>query len=288
MSPTQVSTVQLRILEALQRDLDGQLASNWAMPAVLAADKDGQLSAKTLMPLDPRIRAISDAHMTQLILRALEADGVVPAVLAWVRVDVDPPEIISLDLESGAVCTTTPRPKADRTLDWQSEMSESLDQAARGGSDADKGVALMRQGGKEKLEANAALEHIADDAIERLAREVAGGGVVSTEDVSEQMMLDFGADWGHGEVPPALATSGSLGDRLRQLRDHARTFDRSTTLHRFRHEGSIYLFALYVAGELESGSLLETRVVGPGELAEPEYVGGEELSRLLGLAEDDE
>jgi hypothetical protein len=280
---SQVSQAQARVLEELRADLDKQLASDWAMPAVLSGDADGQLSPKTLMPLDIGGRPISDAQMGELIRGALESKGDDVAVLAWVRIDVNPPEIISADFASGLVCTMRPCPKEDGTLDWMSETSATLDERPRGGSGADEGAVLMRSGYREHLDARAALDHIGGDAIARLEREVEAGEVVSTEDVAEETTFDLGDLWGHGEVPPRPATLASLGARLRQLRDHTRSLETTTTVFRFRHEASIYLFGLYLKNELESGFLLKTAVLEPRKLAELEEVAGAELARLLGL-----
>lgn len=285
---SEASLSQAKVLEELRGDLEKQLASNWAMPAVVRADADGQLSAKRLMPLETGTPPISDAQMAELIRIAFERDGEKPVAIAWVRVDIDPPEIISLDFESGIVCALSPRPKEDGGFSWERETSESLDEKPRGGFEEGEELVPLRRGAAEELDARAALGSIEDEAIERLGREVASGDVVSTEDVAEEMIFDLGAVWSHGDVPPPVAIPVSLADRLRQLRDHARTVEGATSLYRFRHGGSIYLFARYRADALESYFLLKTSVVGPGELAEPEDVTGEEFSRLLGLAEGDE
>jgi hypothetical protein len=281
------SLAQAKVTEVLRTDLEKQLAADWAMPAVLAADASGQLFPKTLMPLDTAGLAISDAQMAEMVRFAFQAKDEEPAAFAWVRIDVDPPEIISVDLEDGAACVLTPRvDAADGTVAWESAMHAALDEHPRGGSG--EGALLMRSGGREQMQADAALQEIGIAAMERLKREVEGRQVVAPEDVAEEMTFDLGAVWGHDEVPSPKSASVGLSERLRELREHAHSFKSSTCLYRIRHGSTIYLFALHAVDGLESGFLLETAVVAPGQLLEPPRTGGEDLSTLLGLGDQDE
>lgn len=280
-----LSLAQAKVTEVLRTDLEKQLAANWAMPAVLAADASGQLLPKTLMPLDTAGLAISDAQMADMVHIAFQAKDEEPVALGWVRIDVDPPEIISVDLDDGATCVLKPRLNADGTVAWESATHAALNELPRGGSG--EGALLMRSGGREQMQADAALQEIGIAAMERLKREVEDGQLVATEDVAEEMTFDLGAVWGHDEVPSPKGASADLSERLRELREHAQSFKSSTCLYRFRHGASVYLFALYLVDELESGFLRQTAVVAPGQLMEPQYAG-EDLSTLLGLGDPDE
>lgn len=236
-----LSLAQAKVTEVLRTDLEKQLAANWAMPAVLAADASGQLFPKTLMPLDTAGLAISDAQMAEMVRLAFQAKDEEPAAFGWVRIDVDPPEIISVDLDDGATCVLTPRLNADGTVAWDSAMHAALNELPRGGSG--EGALLMRSGGREQMQAEAALQEIGIAAIERLEREVEDGQLVATEDVAEEMTFDLGAVWGHDEVPSPKSLSADLSERLCELREHAHAFKSSTCLYRFRHGAAIYLFA---------------------------------------------
>lgn len=286
MTPSQsVSQTQVKVCEALRSDLDRQLADNVVLPAVIAADASGGLLPKTLMPLDTGGQPISDAEMVELIRRALESKGEVPAVIGWVRLDLDLPEIISVELESGRVWQLRPRHDSDGSLTWQTHLSEELDATPRGGSGGegeDAGATLMRSGASEELKANAALEHIGHDAVKRLTQLVESSEAASSADVPDEAMLDRGTHWAHADVPPAATEDIPLDERLKQLRDHVRALETPTTAIRFRHEDSIYIFGLHSTAEIESGFLIRTAIDWPGQLGEIEGFSSDDLARLLG------
>jgi hypothetical protein len=276
----EISAIHSQVLDDLRDDLEQQLGANLAMPAVLAASADGKRFPKTLMPLDTGGQALSDAQMADLICAVYGSKGETPAVIGWVRLDVNAPEIISLDLGSSVVVKLFPLVDED-DVRWRRAISHGLDERTRGGGGADDGALLFRHGAREEIRASRALDHIGHDALLKLEQLVASGHVVSSEDVSEDLLFDLGAAWGHGEVPrsPGRVT---LSERLLELRAYAERLDSTTTAIRFRHQASIYIFALYRTDEIESCMLLKTAVKAPGELAAVEDVSAEELAELLG------
>lgn len=79
---------QLALCEELRRDLERQLGGDVALPAMIAVDAEGNVLRKALMPLDTGGQPISDAVMGDTLRRYLKSEGLAPAAIGWVRVDI--------------------------------------------------------------------------------------------------------------------------------------------------------------------------------------------------------
>jgi len=272
-----LGALQRRLVEQLQGDLVRQLKDDLALPAAAAIDEAGEIR-KGLMPLDTGGRPVSDEQIARAVRGAL-GDGNTVA-LGFVRVDLDVPELISLDLGSGLVVEALPVLEG-QAIEWHLRDRAQLSSEPRGGSsgETEEGATLMRRGMNAQIGASQALRQIGNDALENLEREVAGAQ--SVEDISDELMLDAGEVWQHRPVPEA-APSMALDERLRQLRDHARSLPTTTTAVRFLHRGQIYLFGYYEHADQHSAFLTRTGLEGPGRLSAIESVPSGELAALLG------
>lgn len=282
------SLAQDAVTDELRQDLERQLRENRALPAVIAVDDKGHRLVKALVPVDTQGTPISDAALTEALGRFLEAQGHRPAAIGFVRVDVAPPEIVSIDCQSGRVVRLQPQLGSEGSVTWDATQAAKLDATPRGGSgggqqDGEDGATLAQLGAGEQMierAAQDALHHIGQDALKNLEDEIRDPRITSSDDVADDLMIDKGPVWGHLPVPEPAKPSMTLIDRLRQLRDHARGLETTTTATRFAHDGAIYLLGLDFRDGHEGAFLIRIRVTSSGRISDPESL---DLHSLLGL-----
>lgn len=281
MEDGRLSAAERMAFDELAEDLAQQLEDGLSMPAAIAVAADASVIAKIALPLDTGGEPISDAQIGGPLIEHLRQDGIDPTAVGFVRIDTDLPYINVIDLDSGRV--TQGRPLIKDTITWETSQHDQLDNTPTGGSEG----TLIEFADDSSFEeaASQALGHIGEDSLRNLVALVDRDRPAANSEVPDDLIYDGGAVWAHGEVPAADGPESSLGERLRQLRDHAASVPSNTVAVRFHHQGAagdfIYVFGYYEADGGESRFLARTTLIEPGLLGETEHVAAEELEELL-------
>lgn len=273
----ELSRPQIAVSEALVELLSEQIKEGNPAPSLYVVDGEGTVLQRILAPLDTEGHPISDRQIGEGMWTMLSKDPELAnaAAYGFVRVDVDPPEIVAVDVISGTARRLRPR-QGGPDDGWEEQRGPELDDEPRGGSG--QLPTELNEEQREEERAYATHQQVAERALSQIlvdamkSLEGAAENANDHGDIGEQLIFDAGPVWQHGDVPEWGGDYEEVDERVAQLISHVRSLPTTTAAIRFLFDDDIYVLAVYLTGDHEAGFLGRTYLEEPGTLAELEHL----------------